>query len=174
MKKFGIILSFIFFVMIQAGQAQSGKLAKLFDDYKGGEGYTVVDLKADIKIDSDEANAFLEGIKGIKIISMDDEDYNTSEMEKFYNQAKKAIDKDGYQEMMNMIDGDEKVGFYILDGKSGVSNGCALLVRDKEETTLIYIEGIIDFAKAMGMVGNMNLHDHQGKDCDDHDHESED
>ncbi|MDZ7741859.1 MAG: DUF4252 domain-containing protein [Bacteroidota bacterium] len=174
MKKSGIILSLLLFVLLQAGQAQSGKLAELFDDYKDGKGYTVVDLKADIKIDSDEANAFLEGIKGIKIISMDAEDYEISQIEKFYEKARKAIDKDGFEEMMNVIDGDEKVGFYILDGKSGVSNGCALLVREKDETTLIYIEGIIDFARAMGMMGNMNFHDHQGKDFDDHDHDAED
>jgi len=156
----------------KAGQAQSGKLAKLFDEYKDGEGYTVIDLKADIKIDGDEADAFLEGIKGIKIISMDEEKYDAPQMEKFYEKAKTAIKKDGYEEMMNVIDGDEKVGFYTLDGKSGVSSGCALLVREKDETTLIYIEGTIDFAKAMGMMGQMNFHDHKDKDFDRHEHDA--
>ncbi|MCF8230012.1 MAG: DUF4252 domain-containing protein [Bacteroidales bacterium] len=166
MKRIGIILSLLVFALAMTSNAQSGKLGKLFDDYKDSKGYKLVDINADININDEDGKEFLENIDNIKVISLEvDGDIEKKDIRKFHEEAMKAIKKDGFEEMINVMDGDEKVNFYVSKAENGKAKECVLSVKEGDEAVLVYISGIIDFSKAMSTLGNLHLDMHDN--CED-------
>jgi uncharacterized protein DUF4252 len=174
MKKLLIVTGILIFAFTMGINAQTGKLAKLFDDYKNSKGYTSVDLNANITINDDDGDNMIEKIDAIRILNIDNDDFSTEEVKAFFAEAHKIIKKQGFEEMLNITDDGESVIFFVKNGSKGKATECVLLSGEDDESTLIYIGGEIDFAKAMEMVGSMDFKcDHDDDNDEDHDREND-
>lgn len=164
MKKIAAFLIVLGIMIAPAVMAQSGKLGKVFDDYKNSKGYKSINLNASIEI-TDEGSDVVEQLKNLKIISLDENDVSKTEVEKFYKKSMDAIKKDGYEEMFSVREEDETVLFYIKKDKDNKISGTTLLLKEEDEVALIFIEGNLDFTRAMNLIGS-NIEFGDEKDCD--------
>ncbi len=131
------------------GFAQKSPVDKLFEKYANREGMTTVNisgtllgLASKIQEESPESD-FLSNLKGIRILSVEDEQLNTNL--DFY----KELDKDGffknndYEVLMEVTEKNEVVRFYGREAEKGKFSEL-LLVIGGNENALISIRGLID------------------------------
>ncbi|MCK4407586.1 MAG: DUF4252 domain-containing protein [Bacteroidales bacterium] len=151
MKKTVLKISLIILMIIPSVLfAQKSPMSKLFDKYNEKDGYTSVVITTDaIKInpgndkDAIEYKELLDQVGSIKIIK--------SENIEFYNKVMKVVKKNDYEQVIDIRESGEEIGFYMLIDKKGNLNEYLLAVKDENEIIVILVLGDIDFNKVMEM-----------------------
>lgn len=157
MKKLAIILLAI---LPMLGMAQESQLNALFNKYSGQDGYTSVyitsymfDLFSKIadEEDSDFENV-TKGLDAIKIITVS----NSNLAEDFYKEIDKALPPSIYKDFMIVNDGGQEITFKVREEGSKITE-FVLIVKDKHEPVLLFLQGDIDLAKMAKMSKSMDI-----------------
>ena len=158
--KYAVILLALLIPMMSMGQ--KSPVDKLFEKYANKDGLTTVNISGALlgfasKIDSASPESdFLSGLKGIRILSVDNEALNKSL--DFY----KELEADGffknhdYEVLMEVTDKSEVVRFYGRSAGSGKFSEL-LLVVGGDSNALISIRGLIDPNNIGKITGALNM-----------------
>lgn len=137
---FILVVAFPAFIM-----AQNSAVDKLFTKYQGKPGITTVSVSPELfqminamGIEEIEDQDFpLDKVASVKILTIeDDEGY---ENVNFYEEIKKDLNVDDFQEVMTVNDGGEMVRMWMKVDKKAVSE--FLLIVGGDDNVLIYITG---------------------------------
>ena len=147
MKKLIFILAIILPVAVFA---QKTPVDKLFSKYANQKGFTTVNISgkllgfaSHVDTGSDETSKMLSELKGIRILTVEDDDLNKKI--DFYAE----LEKDGffknndYEVLMEVTEDDEVVRFLAKDAGNGKISDL-LLVVGGDDNALISISGMID------------------------------
>ena len=150
MKKIVLKISLIILMIVPSVLFGQSPMSKLFDKYNEKDGYTSVVITTDaIEInpgndkEAIEYKQLLDQVGSIKIIK--------SEKIEFYDKVMKIIKKNDYEQVIDIRDSGEEIGFYMLKDKKGNLNEYLLAVKDENEIIVILVLGDIDFNKVMEM-----------------------
>jgi len=150
MKKIVLKISLIILMIVPSVLFGQSPMSKLFDKYNEKDGYTSVVITTDaIEInpgndkEAIEYKELLDQVGSIKIIK--------SEKIEFYDKVMKIIKKNDYEQVIDIRDSGEEIGFYMLKDKKGNLNEYLLAVKDENEIIVILVLGDIDFNKVMEM-----------------------
>ena len=167
MKKLVLIIAF---ALPLAVMAQKTPVDKLFEKYANQKGFTTVNISgkllgfaAQIETGDEETSNMLSGLKGIRVLTVEDEELN-KKIDFF-----KELDNDGFfknnnfEVLMEVTEDDEVVRFLAKDAGNGKISDL-LLVVGGNDNALISISGIINpesigkITKAMNIdVGNVDI-----------------
>ena len=128
--------------------AQNSAVDKIFAKYKGKEGITTVSISPELfqmvnalGIEEIEEQDFpLDKVASVKILTIEDEE--GYEDVNFYEEIKKDLKVDDFEEVMTVDDGDEVVRMWMKVDKKSVSE--FLLIVGGDDNVLIYITGNFD------------------------------
>ena len=163
MKKYSFIL---FLVLVPALlQGQNRAMEQLFTKYSGKEGFSSIVITKNMfqlfaNVEDPGNDEFLKTVKNldfIKILSSDGVDGKS-----FYRDMLAAIPEKDYKELMVIQEADQQVKFLTLE-KEGVIRELVMVAGGKEESTVIWMTGIIDMktvakiAKSVNIEGMENL-----------------
>ncbi len=148
MKRTALILAFIVPVFLFA---QETPLNKIFSKYVEDPGFSTTEIKTSevsFEWEQDEntehIRKVLSDIESIRIINLDEESPEGKvSAEKFHQKIMKAIEKADYVDVITVRDDGESVNLYFLE-KGDKLREVALVVREKENVSLITITGDID------------------------------
>ncbi len=143
MKKvvlFILVVAFPAFMM-----AQNSAVDKLFAKYQGKKGVTTVSISPELFQmvnamgieELEEQDLPLDKVASVKILTIEDEE--GWEDVNFYNEIKKDLDVDDFEEVMTVDDGGEVVRMWMKVDKKTVSE--FLLIVGGDDNVLIYITG---------------------------------
>ncbi len=160
MKKLILILAMM---LPLAVLAQKTPVDRLFDKYANQKGFTTVNISGKLlafasQLDTgeDATTEMLSGLKGIRILSVDDKELNKTL--NFYEE----LEKDGFfkannfEVLMEVTEKDEVVRFLARDAGNGKISDL-LLVVGGNSNSLISISGIIDPANIGKITKAMNI-----------------
>ncbi len=164
MKKLVLILAFVLPMVVLA---QKTPVDKLFDKYANQKGFTTVNISgtllgfaAQLENDDEEVSNMLSSLKGIRVLTVEDEELNKKL--DFY----KELEADGFfkdnnfEVLMEVTEENEVVRFLAKDeGNGNISD--LLLVVGGNDNVLISISGVIK-SKDIGKITkslNVNVGD---------------
>jgi hypothetical protein len=137
---FILVVAFPAFMM-----AQNSAVDKLFAKYQGKQGVTTVSISPELfqmvnamGIEELEGQDLpLDKVASVKILTIEDEE--GWEDVNFYNEIKKDLEVDDFEEVMTVDDGGEVVRMWMKVDKKTVSE--FLLIVGGDDNVLIYITG---------------------------------
>lgn len=143
------------------GIAQKSPIDKLFEKYANKDGLTTVNISGALlgfasKVDSGPESDLLDGLDGIRILTVDDNQLN--EKLDFY----KELEADGffkdhdYEVLMEVTEKNEVVRFFARDAGNGKLSEL-LLVVGGDDNALISIRGIIDPENIKKITGALDI-----------------
>lgn len=164
MKKYFILLAMS--LLASGAFAQNKVIEQLFKKYSDKEGFSSVVITKNMfqlfaNVENPTNDDFLKTVKNldfIKILSINGE----AEGKAFYKEIQQAIPAADYKELMTIKEPDNQVRFLTLE-KDGTIRELIMVSNGKEESTLIWMTGIIDMktvgkiATSMHMDGMENL-----------------
>jgi len=148
-----ILLISLIFIIPGSLQAQSPAIQDFHDRYKENGKYVSVRIEGGLlkfltNVDTNDENAkdLMKAISGLESITFhsidrDEPDFDDNYLKKF----KKSIQKDKYEELMIVRDGDTLVDFLIKE-KNGKISDLLLMVNNIDEFFLLNFSGEIDLA----------------------------
>jgi hypothetical protein len=143
------VVLFIFVLALPAFiMAQNSAVDKLFAKYQGKKGITTVSVSPELfkmvnamGIEEIEDQDFpLDKVASVKILTIEDEE--GYEDVNFYEEIKKDLNVDDFEEVMTVNDGGEVVRMWMKVEKKAVSE--FLLIVGGDDNVLIYITGNFD------------------------------
>ncbi len=162
MKTYIILFSLLLVGKIGFGQSQA--IMEFHDKYKDNGKYLAVridggilNMLSGIKTNDEEAQEMLNAMSKIDAINVhsidrDEDEFAESDIEKF----KKNVQKDKYDELMIVRDGDTDVDFLIKEKKGKISD-LLLVVDEPDEFIIVNISGEIDLKTIAKIVDNLDL-----------------
>ncbi|PTN09962.1 DUF4252 domain-containing protein [Mangrovibacterium marinum] len=156
------VLFFLIVLIPFAGMAQKSPVDKLFEKYANKDGMTTVNISGALlsfaaQADGKSAEAdMISQLKGIRILTVDDESLNKSL--DFYKEMEgdSFFKKNGYESLMEITEKDEVVRFYARKADNGKFSEL-LLVIGGDDNTLISIQGVIDPANIGKITGALDI-----------------
>ncbi len=160
MKPF-LILLLVF--TSQVARAQDDVLAQLFDQYEGKDNFTTVyitskmfSLIAQIPQQENEEDFMniVRRLTGIRVLSSD----SIPEGKKLYQKTVALLDKNGYDDLMIVNDGEDQIKFLVRE-KGDVISNFVMVSGGENKFTLISLTGnlrmndISKISKSMDMQG---------------------
>lgn len=158
MKKY---LIFIMLFSVNAGLfAQNKTIEQLFQKYSDRDGFTSVVITKNMfqlfaNVDNPNNDDFLRTVKNldfIKILSIKGENDGKA----FYQEIQAAIPEKDYKELMTIKESGNLVKFLTLE-KDGVIKELIMISGGKEESTMIWISGIIDMKTVAKIAQGMQI-----------------
>ena len=152
MKK--LLISILVILIPLFSYAQNRAIDQLFQKYSGREGFSSVVITKNMfqlfaNVDNPENDDFLKTVKNldfIKILSSE----GGVDGKVFYQEILAAIPEKDYKELMVMQEAGNLVKFLTLE-KDGIIRELVMVSGGKEESSLIWITGIIDM-KTVGKI----------------------
>ncbi len=137
---FILVVAFPAFMM-----AQNSAVDKLFAKYQGKRGITTVNISPELFQmvnalgieELEEQDLPLDKVASVKILTIEDEE--GYEDVNFYEEIRKDLDVDDFEEVMTVNDGGEVVRMWMKVNKKTVSE--FLLIVGGDDNVLIYITG---------------------------------
>lgn len=162
MKKL-IILTIAVFGMATA-YSQSDAISQYFDKYMADERFDMVyispkmfELFASMEVDGEDAQGevmeILKELKGLRVLSFEEDSTNVGTALGFYKEAKSVVDINSYEELLVARDGDENVHIMVKNDGAIVSE-LFVLIGGGDEFTLLSFIGNIDLKK-VGKIAKM-------------------
>lgn len=145
--------------------AQQNPLGSFFDKYAGQDGFTSVNVSAELfglfssiegNSDIDEVKDLVKGLKGIQVLAYEAKEGKHSG-DKLYQEALGQLNVKAYKELVSVKDGQENVMLLARDLGNGTIDHMMVLVGSPDEFVFVSIAGIIDLNKIMKMGDSMNV-----------------
>lgn len=155
---------YIVFLMLSCASAglfaQNKAMEQLLEKYSAQDGFTSVVITKNMfqlfaNVDNPKNDDFLKTVKNldfIKIYSMKGEQEGAT----FYQGVQSAIPDKDYKELMTISEKESKVRFLTLE-KNGVIRELLMISNGKEESSLIWIAGIIDMKTVARIAQGMQI-----------------
>jgi hypothetical protein len=148
------------FLMATSAIAQNKAIEQLFKKYSDIDGFTSVVITKNMfqlfaNVENPKNDDFLRTVKNldfIKILSV----HGESEGKSFYKEILPAIPESQYKELMTIKEVDSQVRFLTME-KDGVIKELIMVSYGKEESSLIWMTGIIDMKTVAKIAGSMNV-----------------
>jgi hypothetical protein len=152
------------FILLMSGlgaglQAQNKNLEKLFDRYSDRDSATSVVINKNMfqlfANNGEEGDNFMKTVKNldfIKILSVK----GPVESKAFYQDLTAAVPEKDYKELMTMKENDMQVRFVTLE-KDGMIRELVMISRQPDETSFIWMSGIIDMKTVSKIAESMNI-----------------
>ncbi|MFA5815663.1 MAG: DUF4252 domain-containing protein [Bacteroidales bacterium] len=158
MKRYFILI--MLFCVTASLSAQNKAIEQLFQKYSNKEGFTSVVITKNMfqlfaNVDNPTNDDFLRTVKNldfIKILSIKGE----NDSKAFYQEIQSAIPEKDYKELMTIKETDNQVKFLTLE-KDGVIKELIMISGGKEESTMIWIAGIIDMKTVAKIAQGMQI-----------------
>ena len=147
-----------------AGFSQSQAILDFHDKYKGSGKYLsmridggILNLVSNIETNDEEAQDMLDAISKIEAINVhsinrEEDDFDEADVAKF----KKQVQKEKYEELMIVRDGETDVDFLIKEKKGKISE-LLLVVDEPDEFVIVSISGEIDLATIAKITDNLDV-----------------
>ncbi|HHJ09763.1 MAG TPA: DUF4252 domain-containing protein [Bacteroidetes bacterium] len=142
--------------------AQKDAVDQLFDKYGGKDGYTTVyitskmfSMFSEAQVDDPEFKRMMENLKSIRILA-NDESVDREDNVNFYDEVMKNLPADEYEELMLVMEKDQKVKF-LMKEKDGKVVELLLVVGGKDDNAVIDIRGIIDMKEIAQLSKAINV-----------------
>ncbi len=156
-----LVLLFLLMLPV-AVLAQQSPVDKLFEKYANKKGFTTVNISGSLlamgaKADTNKAEAdMLSSLKGIRILSVEDEALNQSiDFFKEMN-GDQFFKKNNYEVLMEVTEDDEVVRFFARRNSAGEFTELLLIVAG-DDNALISIQGAIDPASISKITQSLNF-----------------
>ena len=158
MKKYIILLLLI--GVTASLSAQNKAIEQLFQKYSDKDGFTSVVITKNMfqlfaNVDNPNNDDFLRTVKNldfIKILSIKGE----NDGQAFYQDIQAAIPEKDYNELMTIKESGSQVKFLTCE-KDGVIKELVMISGGKEESTLIWMAGIIDMKTVSKIAQGMQI-----------------
>jgi len=162
MKKY--IILFALLLLGQAGFSQSQAVENFHNKYKDNGKYIsvridggILNILSGIETNDEEAREMLEAMTKIDAINVhsidrDEDEFAESDITKF----KKDVQKEKYDELMIVRDGDTDVDFLVKEKKGKISD-LLLVVDEPDEFTIVSISGEIDLKTIAEITENLDI-----------------
>lgn len=146
-----LLISCLIFCATTFSFGQSSKIDKIFAKFSGNEQITEVNISskmfalfgyidAETKEDKDVIDA-IKGIKSLYLMSTDNPN-----LAKEMGDASRYVEKENFESLMVIKDGDENIEF-LIEEKDGMVSELIMLVKGNSEFTVMSITGNIDLEK---------------------------
>lgn len=163
MKK--LFISLLFLLGGFLATAQSRAIEKFHDKYKDDGKYLSLSIEggllkliSDVDTNDEEAGDFLKAISGLKSINMYKIDRHESALnEDNIRTFKKEIQKEKFEELMVIRDGDTHVDFLVKENKGKISD-LLMMVDEMDEFILLTFSGEIDLAALSKLSDDLDIH----------------
>jgi len=140
--------------------AQNKAVEQLFQKYSDKDGFTSVVITRNMfqlfaNVENPENDDFLKTVKNlnfIKILSTKE----PGEGKVMYQEIQSAILSKDYKELMTIKEKDQQVNFLTLE-QDGVIKELIMISRGIDESTMIWLTGIIDMKTVSKIAGSMNI-----------------
>lgn len=149
--------------------AQKGPFDDLFNKYSDSEDVTSIMFSFDgLKIhfadaEEGELGNLINQISKINILKFENH-YKSFRNSDFYKEVNAIIEKNNYEQLVDVKSGDENVGIYIIEGENGLVKEGLIIVNEDEEAAIISVRGNMKPADFFSM--HSHMHSFYGK----HDH----
>lgn len=155
-----ICILLIGFVSIQAQEQDA--ISKHFSKYQTDDNFTSVYIgqrmfemlsNSDIdinEVDGKEIAEIIRELVGLRILSTDNAPNG------FYEQSKKTLLSNRFEELMTVKDGNQDIHFYILENSRGISE-LVLLTNDRTEVVIMSFLGNLDLNKVSKLSKTLNI-----------------
>ncbi len=158
MKKYSLLI--VLLIMATGVFAQNKVIEQLFKKYSDRDGFTSVVITKNMfqlfaNVENPTNDDFLKTVKNldfIKILSVQGE----IEGKNFYKEIQPAIPENDYKELMTIKEPNSQVRFLTLE-KEGVIKELIMISCGKEESTMIWMTGIIDMKTVAKIAGSMHV-----------------
>jgi len=158
MKKYLILV--LMFCFSASVVAQNKDIGQLFQKYSDRDGITSVVITKNMfklfaNVDNPGNDDFLRTVKSlefIKILTVKGE----SEGKAFYQEIQSAIPEKDYKELMTIKETGSQVKFLTLEN-DGVIKELIMISSGKEESTMIWLAGIIDMKTVSKIAEGMHI-----------------
>lgn len=158
MKKYLVLAVLILFPVIL--EAQNKAITQLFDKYSGKEGFSTVVITKNMfqlfaNVENAENDEFLKTVKNLDFIKI----LSTGEGidgKAFYKEVLAAIPAKDYKELMVIQEANEQVKFLTLE-KEGVIRELIMVTGGTDESSLIWVSGIIDMKTIAKIAQSVNI-----------------
>ncbi len=148
-------------------------LNRFFDKYAGSEGFTSVNVSADLydmfasmDFEGDEEIALVKeailDFKGLQVLTFQDAGQSGKAM-KYYDEAQALLPKDDYTEMLNVKSPDDKVRILTRSPQEGVVDNVLILVGNEDEFVLVRIDGTFDLSRLGKLAKDLDMEKIQEK-----------
>ncbi|MFW5831077.1 MAG: DUF4252 domain-containing protein [Prolixibacteraceae bacterium] len=160
MKKLILILAV---VLPMAVLGQKTPVDQLFEKYANQKGFTTVNISgkllgfaSQMDTGNKETSEMLSQLKGIRILSVEDDELNKSL--DFFSELNKDgfLDNNDFEVLMEVTEKNEVVRFLAKDGGNGKFSDL-LLVVGGDDNALISISGLIDPANIGKITGALDM-----------------
>ncbi len=132
-------------------------LNSFFDKYAGSEGFTSVNVSADLydmfasmDFEGDEELALVKeailDFKGLQVLTYQNPGRNGRAM-KFYEEALALLPKDDYTEMVSVKGPDDNVRILTRSHQEGIVDNVLILVGNDDEFVLVRVDGTFDLSR---------------------------
>ena len=160
MKKV-VTLAIALFLTIGA-MAQGEVVSKYFDRFSGNEDFVKASISSkmfslftELEAGSEEEEEFLKAVsklKGMKVLYGD----SVANASKLYKEGISDVNKDGFEELMTVLDAEENFHFAIKE-KSGVISELIMVSGGKKGFALLSLYGEIDLKNISKIARNMKV-----------------
>ena len=154
-KMFFIALSLI----IATGLfAQKGAVEKFFNKYKDNENFTSVYISKSMfnmiiknKGEKDTSDDILKALNGLDILTTD------THSKSFFDEAKKILYDNGYEELLRVKDKGTNVLFLVKDSDGTIAKELVFLILDDKQTVMMSFTGDIPLDKISELGNTVNI-----------------
>ncbi len=163
MKKLFLLLTLAAPFWLSAQQS----LNRFFDKYAGSEGFTSVNVSADLydmfasmDFEGDEDLALVKeailDFRGLQVLTYEDAGENGQAL-KYFDEALALLPRDDYTEMLSVTSPDDNVRILARSPQEGIVDNVLILVGNDDEFVLVKVDGSFDLSRLGDLAKDFDL-----------------
>ncbi len=161
MKTLKTILIALLFLPLTT-MAQKGAFDDLFEKYSETDDVTSIMISMDgIKIsfggDDEVGDLFklMDQVDKINILNFENH-YKSFKNSDFFKEVNAIIEKNDYEQLVDIKSKDENLSVYIIEGEDGIVKEGLIIANENGEASIISVRGNMNVSDFLGMHNHMN------------------
>lgn len=154
-----------------AAFSQAHSIDKLYEKYSGTEGFTSINISADMfklisslngghkNENGEEIQEVISQLSGMKILVFDQvqESLKGMDLEALKAELSQIIHKDDFRELMTITEKDSDVRFLTRQGPNNKISELLMVSMDGEEVVILSFAGLLDLKSLGKLSGSLNI-----------------
>lgn len=161
MKTFKLLLVALL-VMPLTIMAQKGPFDELFEKYSETDDVTSISislggLNISINGDDEMENIFglMDQVDKVNILNFENH-YKSFKNSDFFKEVNAIIEKNNYEQLVDIKSKDENVSIYIIEGEDGIVKEGLIIANEDDEAAIISVRGRMNVSDFLGMHKHMS------------------